>query len=365
MNGRHIDTVVIGGGLVGLATARALARRGEAVALLERHRRLAEETSSRHSGVLHAGLYYPTGSLKARLCVQGRRELVAFCGRRAVAHAICGKLIVATTAVEVEDLERLLIQGRANGVEGLRMVTADQVRAREPGVRAAAGLLSEATGIVDSDELAAALEREVLDAGGVVLTGHGVVALARDGEGWSVRARPLRGEEHEVRCSHVVNAAGLGAGAVAAMAGEHDLHVHYCKGEYFWTPWPVVSGLVYPLPDSGLRGLGVHTTVDLAGRVRFGPDTTWVDELDYDVDPAGAHRFAAAVRRYLPGITADMLQPDTAGIRPKLRPDGAFADFVVRRGPTGLVSLAGIESPGLTSCLALGEEAADRVHCTR
>ena len=361
MSGTRVEVAVIGAGVVGLAVARELAGRGTGVVVLERNPRPGQETSSRHSGVLHAGLYYPTGSLKARLCVEGRRELVALCRRRGVDHAICGKLIVATTPAEEAGLQRLLRQGQDNGVEGLRLVTAAEIRRREPDVSAVAGLLSEATGIVSSDDLTAALERGVLDRGGVVLCRHEVIGLQPAGESWSVRVRPAGGAPYDFTAQQVVNAAGLWSGGVAGLAGEQDLRVHYCKGDYFWTTRDAVRGLVYPLPEPGLRGLGIHTTVDLSGRVRFGPDTTYVDELNYDVDATKAETFARAIARYLPTVDAADLQPDTAGIRPKLTRQDTFHDFVVRRGGSGLVTLASIESPGLTSCLALGRLTADRL----
>jgi len=355
----EVDVAVVGAGLVGLAVAREAAARGLSVAVLERNPRVAQETSSRHSGVLHAGLYYPTDSLKAQLCVEGRRELVTFCRRHDVPHRICGKLIVAASEAEEEGLERLAAQGESNGVEGLRRVTAAEVRAREPNVTAAAGLLSEATGIVSSDDLAAALQRRVEDLGGLVLLGQEVVGLASGAGGWSLSIRPRRGDIYTFAAGQVVNAAGLWAGDVARLGGDPDLRIHYCKGDYFWTTRLAVNGLVYPLPEAGLQGLGVHTTVDLAGRIRFGPDTTYVEALDYRVDEAKAPAFARAVSRYLGGLSADDLQPDTSGIRPKLTADGSFADFHIGRGPTGLLDLAGIESPGLTSCLAIGRRVAD------
>ena len=357
----RVDVMVIGAGVVGLAVGRALASRGLDTAVLERHVRPGQEISSRHSGVLHAGLYYPTDSLKARLCVQGRRRLKAFCERHEVPHSDCGKVIVATSPDEEALLHRLLQQGRDNGVEGLELISGEQVRRREPHVRATAGLLSRATGIVSSDDLLAALERSVLAHGGLVLPGNEVVGLKSSSTHWKVSVKPLRGEPHTFEADQIVNAAGLGAAAVARLAGEDDLTIHYCKGDYFWTTRPVVRGLVYPVPAAGLRGLGVHTTVDLAGRIRFGPDTEWVDSLQYDVDRNKAPAFATALARYLEGIHVEDLQPDTAGIRPKLHLGDGFTDFVVRRGPSGLITLAGIESPGLTSALALGREVADLV----
>lgn len=360
MERQDVTVVVIGAGVVGLAVGRALARRGTAVAVIERNSRAAQETSARHSGVLHSGLYYPTGSLKARACVEGRRRLVAFCERHAVSHRVCGKLIVSNDDEEA-GLQRLLEQGLANGVEQLARVTAAQIRRREPNVIATAGLLCAATGIVSSDELAAALERQLLAHGGVLLLGQEVVGLTRRSGGWTVRVRPARGDSYEFGCERVINAAGLWAGQVAGLAGLERPAVHYCKGDYFWTTRPVVRGLVYPLPEPGLRGLGIHTTVDLAGRIRFGPDTSWVDTLHYDVDQTKAASFARAVGRYLDGIDAQDLQPDTAGIRPKLSRGTGFVDFQLLEEPGGLLTLAGIESPGLTSCLELGRMVAEVV----
>lgn len=358
----RIDVAIVGGGVVGLAVGRELSRRGGTVAVFERNPRPGQETSSRQSGVIHAGLYYPSDTLKARLCLEGRRALYEFCRRHHVAHARVGKLIVATNRAEEAGLEALLEQGRHNGVEGLRLVTAAEVQAREPEVRATAGLLSEVSGIVSSDELVAALERRMIAAGGVLLTGQEVVGLGGGPGDWCLGVRPARGEPYEVRAAEVVNAAGLWAGDVAGWVGDSGLRVHYCKGEYFWTTRALVRGLVYPLPEAGLRGLGVHATVDLDGRVRFGPDTTYVAALDYQVDPGKAPAFHRTAARYLPDLRVEDLQPDMAGVRPKLAAGGeGFRDFVVERGASGVVHLAGIESPGLTSCLALGREVADRL----
>lgn len=362
MNGSDIDVAVIGAGVVGLAIGRALAGRNLTVAVLEKNVKPGAETSSRHSGVIHAGIYYPTGSLKAQLCVSGRQMLYDFCLQRNVAHARIGKLIVAVDQAEIQALETLRDQGLDNGVDGLEMITADQARAREPNIKVAAAMVSHSTGIVDSDQLIPALERDLTDNGGSLLIGQQVTGLERIDYGWRVSVTPSRGEPNSFTAARVINAAGLHADKIARMAGVDDFSIHWCKGDYFWTPKKLISGLVYPLPEAGLKGLGVHATVDLAGRLRFGPDTAYVDELTYHVNEVKAVDFARAIGRYLPAITTHDLMPDTAGMRPKLvGPEGGWADFRITEDKPGLINLAGIESPGLTSCLAIGKHVADMV----
>ncbi len=365
-----VEVVVIGAGVVGLAVARELALRGLSVVVLERNPRPGQETSSRHSGVIHAGIYYPTGSLKARLCVEGRRRLVEFCGRYGVPHRITGKLIVAVSPAQEASLGYLRRQARANGVEEVAPISLAEVRRREPRVRCAAALWSPVTGIVDAEELIRALDRQFAAAGGHLLTDHRVTGLEPDTRGWRVEVRPGRGEAYAIRATHVVNAAGLGAVALASIAGQSVPPLHLCKGTYFWTPRPLVQGLVYPLPEAGLAGLGIHTTVDLAGRIRLGPDTEYVDRIDYEVDAGREEAFREAAARYLPDLAPGDLRPDTAGIRPKLvGPDEGVQDFRIERteasGGAVLLSLLGIESPGLTASLAIGREVADRLGVPR
>ncbi len=359
------DAVVVGGGVVGLATAAALARSGRSVALIERHAALARETTARNSEVVHAGIYYPKGSLKAELCVAGKLALYERCERLGIPHARLGKLIVAGAEDEVPILEDLRARAADNGVVDLAWVDREELRRREPHVRGAAALHSPSTGIVDAHALSLSYAAEAEAHGALLVLRTEVEAIETAPAGYRVVAAGPGGERSRVDCAAVVNAAGLGGEALAARAGFDveacGYRLHPCKGDYFaLTPGaPLrVSQLVYPVPASA--GLGVHATLDLGGRVRFGPDTTYVDRLDYAVDAAKASRFAEAVRRYLPAVRAEWLTPDYAGIRPKLAPPGEpFRDFVVAeesaRGFPGFVNLIGIESPGLTSAPAIAE----------
>jgi L-2-hydroxyglutarate oxidase LhgO len=365
------DVVVVGGGAIGLACGAALARAGRRVVVLERHGGLARETTSRNSGVIHAGLYYPEGSWKARLCVEGRERLYARCAQEGLPHRQFGKIVVATEEAELRVLEELRVRGTANGAPGLEIVDGPEVSRREPCVTALAGLVSPRTGIVDAHafclSLAAELERE----GGDVLLGNTLEAIERGPEGYRVRVRAGGAAPEVVSCAALVNAAGLAADRVAALAGIDvdgaGYRQHPCKGDYFaLAPSAPLRfhGLVYPV--HGRAGLGVHVTLDLGGRVRFGPDAHYVEALDYAIDPAKAAEFAEAAGRYLPGLRAEWLTPDQAGIRPKLQAPGeTLRDFVIAeegaRGLPGLVNLLGIESPGLTAALAIGEEVARRL----
>lgn len=362
---RDADVVVVGGGVVGLAAAAALARAGRDVLLFERRGGFGEEISSRNSGVIHSGLYYPTGSLKARLCVAGREALVARCERLRIPHRRTGKLVVATTPAEVEALERLRAQGSANGAPGLEILDAAALRAREPAVRGLAALWSPASGIVDPHALCGSFAAEAEAHGALLLRGRELVGIEARAAGLRVEVREPDGARTRIDCAAVVNAAGLAADAVAARAGlDPDAlgyRIHPCKGDYFaLAPGAPLrlSTLVYPLPTGA--GLGIHATLDLGGRIRLGPDAEYVARVDYAVDAAKAGRFAEAAARYLPGLRAEWLAPDQAGVRPKLAgPGEAFRDFVVAEesaaGLPGLVSCIGIESPGLTAAAAIAE----------
>lgn len=363
-----VDTIVIGAGVVGLAVARELAQAGDEVIVLEKNRGIGEETSSRNSEVIHAGLYYPEGSLKARLCVAGRRALYEYCQTKGVAHDRCGKVIVAVTNAQRGKLEALHRTGRANGVDDLQWLSAAETHALEPNVRAAAGLWSPSTGIVDSHALMLALRGDLEHAGGSVAVLSRFVAGERDGAALRLRCE-TDGEAIELRARTVVNAAGLHATSVAHALGDLPPTAiprpRYAKGNYFvYTGKSPFTHLVYPLPEDG--GLGVHATLDLAGRARFGPDVQWLDagidahSLDYAVDPARAAAFYAAIRTYWPGLADGSLSPSYAGVRPKISgPGEPAADFTIRA--TGeateprVVHLFGIESPGLTSSLAMAD----------
>jgi len=367
--GVDVDVVVVGAGVVGLACAAELAGRGRSVIVLERGPGIGQETTSRNSEVVHAGIYYPADSLKARLCVEGRRLLYERCERLGIPHRKLGKWIVASTPEEIPTLESIHARGVANGVEGLRFAEAAEVRAAEPWVRVAAAVLSPETGIVDAHALCLSLLAEAEAHDALLLLRHDVKALERRGEGFAVEVSGADGEHARLRCAAVVNAAGLWSDALLALAGvdvdARGLRLHPCKGDYFalQPSAPIrVSRLVYPMPVQA--GLGVHATLDLGGRIRFGPDTEYVAEPRYDVDAGKARAFAEAIAHYLPGIRAEWLTPDYAGVRPKLAgPGEGFRDFVVEEagalGLPGLVSCVGIESPGLTAAPAIARRVAD------
>ena len=360
-----VEVTVVGAGVLGLASAAALSGAGHSVLLLERHEGPGRETSSRNSEVIHAGIYYPPGSLKARLCVRGNRLLYRFCEDNGVAHKRLGKVIVAADHQEAPALEQLSRTGAQNGASPLRLLDRREVNALEPNVKAVAGLLSPSTGIVDSHGLMKALEGITRARGGQVAYHCEVTSVQPQKSGFEVTVKNPSGAER-VTSRVVVNAAGLDADLVAAMAGVDRYHHHWCKGDYFSVSGRrtgMVSRLVYPMPGEHLSGLGVHVTLDLAGRMRLGPDAAYLTDRiqQLDVEPSKAGAFCEAVNRYLPQISIDDLSPDMAGIRPKLQgPGQPWRDFALAQateaGLPGLINLVGMESPGLTSCLAVGEE---------
>ena len=354
--------------MVGLAVAAELSEGGASTLVLERHPGPGRETSSRNSEVIHAGLYYPPGSLRARLCVPGNALLYRFCADRGVACRALGKLVVASSAQEVPLLEELQRRGSDNGARDLRLLGRSEVARMEPAIRAEAALLSPSTGVVDSHGLIKALEAAVRSAGGEVLYRCAVTGVDPGPARVELQVENPGGRER-VAARVLINAAGLDSDRVAAMAGVDGYRLHWCKGDYFAVSGPrsrSVSRLVYPVPTAHLVGLGVHVTLDLGGRMRLGPDATYVERDAagiLDVDPDKARLFWEAARRYLPSLELADLQPDMAGIRPKLQgPDDPWHDFVIDLDSRpGQVHLVGIDSPGLTASLALARHVKDTV----
>ena len=354
----RIECTVIGAGVVGLSVARALAARGREVLILEAAAAIGTGISARNSEVIHAGIYYPTSSLKARLCVAGRQALYPYCAARGIAHRRCGKLIVASDDTQCAALQQLADKAAANGVDDLAWLDADAIRQREPALRAVAALHSPSTGIVDSHALMLSLLGDAQRDGAVLALKTPVVSGECTASGLK-----LHTPEMSIASRFVVNCAGLGAQPLAQrFAGLRAASIpplHLAKGNYFAlqgrTPF---SHLIYPAPEA--HGLGVHLTLDLAGQARFGPDVEWIEHEDYVVAPQRAAAFYAAIRRYWPALPEGALQPAYAGIRPKPHaPNEASRDFIVAgeasHGIAGLVNLFGIESPGLTASLALGD----------
>lgn len=353
----EIDCLVVGAGAVGLACAAALAGDGRDVLVIEASGAIGAGLSSRNSEVIHAGLYYPRGSLKQRLCVQGRRDLYAYLEARGIAHRRCGKLIVATSAAEEALVAALMGRARENDVEGCTLISGAEARGLEPNLACLSALVSAETGIFDSHGYMLALRGDIEAAGGAIafhtsLTGGGVA--------WDGQVDVFFSDGAKARCALVVNAAGLDATRVAASieGAPPPPEMTLAKGSYFACAGrPAFERLIYPAPVDG--GLGVHLTLDLAGRMRFGPDVEWLDERDparvnYGVEARRADGFYAAIRRYWPALPDGALRPDYSGCRPKLSRAGEPpADFSISRAG-GLINLFGIESPGLTSSLAIG-----------
>ena len=358
-----VDTIVVGAGVVGLAVARACAVAGHDVLILEGERHFGSWTSSRNSEVIHAGIYYPAGSLKAELCVEGRRRLYQFCRDFHVPHRQCGKLIVATSERQVPELEGIAAAAAANGVDDLRYLTGREAAALEPHAPCAAALLSPSTGIIDSHGLMLAILGDAEAHGCQLVCNTRVERITASGDLWEVW---VDGSDDPVCARQVVNAAGLAAQGLAArtegLAPHHVPPLFLARGVYFtYAGRAPFERLIYPVPEPG--GLGTHLTLDLSGQARFGPDVEWIDAIDYAVDPGRQPKFEAAIRMIWPGMDPSRLSPGYAGIRPKLSGPGApAADFMISgpddHGLPGLVNLFGIESPGLTASLAIADRVA-------
>jgi len=364
-----IDCIVVGAGVVGLAIARALALSGREVMVVEAAEGIGTGASARNSEVIHAGIYYPAGSLKAKLCVQGRHMLYAYCAEKGVAHKKIGKLIVATSQEEIPKLTDILHKARTNGVDDMELLTAEQAMALEPALFCTAALLSPSTGIIDSHGLMVAYQGDAENAGAQCVF-HTPLESGRVREDGGFELQFGGAEAMSLSCNVLINASGLHAPTLArrieGIPAASIPNEYLCKGSYFTLQSRApFTRLIYPTPHHA--GLGVHLTLDLGGQAKFGPDTEWIDLVDYDIDPSRCDGFYEAVRSYWPGMQDGSLSPGYTGIRPKVSgPHEPAADFMIvgqaTHGIPGLVNLFGIESPGLTSSLAIAEETLARLH---
>tara|TARA_R110000772_G_scaffold73034_16_gene159070 strand:+ start:1830 stop:3113 length:1284 start_codon:yes stop_codon:yes gene_type:complete len=355
-----VDCVVIGAGVIGLAVARELAYADHEVVILEQEHCIGSGISSRNSEVIHAGLYYPPGSLKAVSCVDGKKRLYAYCEERHIAHRRCGKLIVATDQARLADLSAIDANARECGVSDLEWLSCDAARQIEPALECVAALFSPSTGIIDTHGFMLSLLGDAEDKGALIAYGSTVESIIPTLAGIEIRTTGF--SEPQLRCRTLINAAGLNAGNIArsivGFPASHVPKISYAKGNYFaLTGKSPFSRLIYPLPEPG--GLGIHFTLDLVGCARFGPDVEWLDSLNYEVDEARVDSFYPSIRKYWPGLKDDHLRPAYAGIRPKLSgPGEAAADFCIsgpaEHGVPGVINLFGLESPGLTASLAIG-----------
>ncbi len=356
------DILVVGAGAIGLAISRAAAIQGSDVLLIEANDQIGQETSARNSEVIHAGIYYPQASLKGQLCVKGAMAMYDFCAAHGVTTKNYGKLIVAVDDEQVSTLEDLKAKGDANNVPGLNIISGSALSDKEPYLKAKAALHSPLTGVVDSQHYMLALLGDAENAGATVALSSNFIKADRAGGGYIAHIRSM-GEDTAIRCQRIINAAGHGVHDVARAIDGVDMRTipgHYmAKGQYFTTAKkPPFSHLIYPVPSGG--GLGIHLTLDTAGGARFGPDIAWVNDIDYTVDPNDAGKFHRLISGYWPDLKQDDLSPAWAGIRPKIVADGTvFQDFTPHdqqvHGAEGVISLFGMDSPGLTSSLALAD----------
>ena len=362
----HTNVAIIGCGVIGLAIGAEVSKK-RGVVLIERHGRLGTEISSRNSEIIHSGIYYNKDSLKARLCLEGNRLLYDICKINSIDHRKIGKLVVATSDTEIGELEKLIEKGKNNDVQDLSMLTEVQVRSIEPNIKAVRALLVPSAGVVDVHQLMNYYEKTIVENNGVIALNSLVFRIGHDFGKYTIEIKgATRDEFYTLTCNVLINAAGLGADKIAEMVGIDvgmaGYKIHYCKGEYFIVNNSngKVNHLIYPIPEKKLVGLGIHTSLDLAGGLRLGPNAFYVNDIDYDVDENHRNEFYEYVRLYLPWLKKEDLQPGFAGIRPKLQGPGEdYRDFVIKhekdKGFVGLINLIGIESPGLTCSPAIAK----------
>ena len=362
----RVDVIVVGAGVVGLAIAAKLSEKYQQVLLVEKNASFGEETSSRNSEVIHAGIYYPENSLKAKLCVKGKQQLYQYCQQRHIPVQKIGKLLVANGDNEEAALDKILTQAQRNGVNDLTWQSKAQLKCSTPALAASAALLSPSTGIIDAHSYMQSLLADAEHNGAIFVGQTLFVSAKQNVQGFEVRLNS-QGESITLQCELLVNCAGLHASTVAHaitdMPKQHIPTLHYCRGHYFsYQGKSPFQQLIYPIPSA--NGLGIHASLNIAGQLKFGPDTQYIDRIDYQVDPALKTKFVKAIIKYFPTLDANKLQPDYAGIRPKLQAANAgFKDFNIQNqqqhGITGLINLFGIDSPGLTASLAIAEYVAD------
>ena len=367
------DITIIGAGVVGLSIAAQVAGQHRAVYVLEKNEKFGQEISSRHSGVIHSGIYYPFGSLKAKLCVEGNRLLYDLCRKHGIGHKKLGKLIVAASDEVSGQLQELKERGLINGVEGLKIISRHELKKLEPNVQGVAALLAPSTGIIDAHALMEYFAARAREEGAEIACRKKVVGIEKLSEGYKVTVDEVDKRKFSFETRILINCAGLQCDRIAELAGididEADYRLHYSKGEYFSVGGgksKLVNRLIYPVPEIKFTGLGVHVTLDLEGRMRLGPNAEYVDSIDYTVDSRHKDEFYESAKRMLPFIEYEDLEPEMAGIRPKLQGPGEdVKDFVIRdeadKGLPGFINLIGIESPGLTSSPAIAKYVAGMV----
>lgn len=365
------DIIIVGAGVVGLSIAAQLSKSHQNIFALEKNNSFGQETSSRNSEVIHAGIYYPRDSLKTRTCLEGRRLLYDFCAKNNIPHKRTGKLIVAINKNEIKDLENLFKHGLGNGVEDLKFLSRDEIKTLEPGIKAEAAIYSPSTGILDTHSFMKSLVLQFESRNGQIAYGTELTAVEKNKEGFMVTVKDKQEGVFKFQTRIFINCAGLNSDKVSSMAGlrKKEYKLKYCKGDYFRVSSgkaKFINRLVYPVPKEDRAGLGIHATLDLAGSLRLGPDDEYVEGLNYDVAPQKAEVFYESTRQFLPFIELKDLSPDMAGIRPKLQgPEEGFRDFIikdeVKNSLAGFINLIGIESPGLTASLSIAKIVAGMV----